>query len=84
MPVNRIDALKYFNCDEKRIIEIDNNSRWFIPSFISFQYGVLNENNRAHNSVITILNKFGFHFYFFFIFKLVNLIKHGIYFSLYL
>ena len=58
MPVNKSDALKYFNTDEKRIIEIDNGHKWFIPSFIEFQYGELSEQNRAHNSVITILKKY--------------------------
>lgn len=58
MPVNKEDALKYFNKDEQRIIEFDNGSKWFIPSFIQFQYGELNEKNRAHNSVISILNKY--------------------------
>ena len=57
MPVNHEDALRYFNNDEKRIIEVDNGKKWFIPSFIEFQYGELNEQNRAHNSVIQILKK---------------------------
>lgn len=58
MPINKEDALKYFNKGEKRIIEVDNGLRWFIPSFIEFQYGELNEENRAHNSVISILKKY--------------------------
>ena len=58
MPIDREDALKYFNEGEKRIVEIDDKQRWFIPSFIEFQYGELNEQNRAHNSVITILKKY--------------------------
>jgi hypothetical protein len=58
MPVNKKDALKFFNDNEKRIIEICNGSKWFIPSFIEFQYGKLNEQNRAHNSVINILIKY--------------------------
>jgi hypothetical protein len=58
MAVNKEDAIKYFNNGEIRIVEIDNGKKWFIPSFIDFQYGELNENNRAHNSVIQILNKY--------------------------
>ena len=58
MPVNKEDALKYFNNGEIRIIELHEGSKWFIPPFIEFQYGELNENNRAHNSVITILKKY--------------------------
>lgn len=57
MLVNKEDALKYFNSDEERIIEFNEGKKWFIPSFIEFQYGELNENNRAHNSVILILKK---------------------------
>lgn len=37
------------------IVVFDNGSKWFIPSFIEFQYGELNPQNRVHNSVITIL-----------------------------
>jgi len=58
MPINKNDALKFFNSDEKRIIEIDGGKKWFLPSFIDFQYGQLSEINRAHNSVITILKKY--------------------------
>lgn len=58
MPIRKEDALKYFNREEKRIIEIDNGTRWFIIPFIKFQYGELNEQNRAHNSVIQILKKY--------------------------
>jgi len=57
MKVNREDALRYFNQGETRIIEIDRN-RWFIAPFIEFQYGVLNEQNRVHNSVIKVLKKY--------------------------
>ena len=58
MPINETDALRFFNEGEKKIIEIDHGSKWFIPSFIEFQYGELSENNRAHNSVISILKKY--------------------------
>jgi len=57
MPVNPKHALTYFNDGEVRIIEIDNGKKWFIPSFIEFQYGQLTEKNRAHASVISILLK---------------------------
>jgi len=39
-------------------IEILDSENWFIPKFISFQYGVLNEKNRVHNSVLEILNNY--------------------------
>lgn len=41
-----------------RIIEL-STEKWFIPKFIAFQYGELNEENRAHLSVINILKKEG-------------------------
>lgn len=58
MKVTKEEALKQFNNGEKRIIEFDNNKKWFIPSFIEFQYGKLSQTNRAHNSVIQILKKY--------------------------
>jgi hypothetical protein len=58
MPVNKSDALKYFNNGEIRIIEFDGCKKWLIPSFIEFQYGVLNEQNRVHNSIILELKKY--------------------------
>ena len=58
MPINYTDAIKYFNKDEQRIIEIENGKKWFIPSFIIFQYGELTVSNRAHNSVIQILDRY--------------------------
>lgn len=39
-------------------VEKISNSKWFIPDFIFFQYGELNEKNRLHLSVIQILNKY--------------------------
>lgn len=59
LPINKKDALKFFNESEKRIIEIDNYKKWFIPSFIKFQYGELKDTNRAHLSVINILKDKG-------------------------
>jgi len=58
MPVNKIDALKYFNEGEIRIIEFGCGKKWFIPSYIEFQYGKLNIKNRVHESVINILSKY--------------------------
>lgn len=57
MKINKDKALKFFNSDEIRVIEIENGKKWFLPSFIEFQYGQLSENNRAHNSIISILTK---------------------------
>ena len=57
LPINKQAALKYFNDGEIRIVEFDGGKKWFIPSFIEFQYGVLNPDNRVHNSIILVLNK---------------------------
>lgn len=41
-----------------KIVKVDSGDKWFIPSFIEFQYGELNEKNNAHLSVIQILTKY--------------------------
>jgi hypothetical protein len=58
MKVNKEDALEYFNSDEVRIVEFDRGKKWFIPSFIEFQYGHLSEANRAHTAIILSLKKY--------------------------
>jgi len=39
----------------KRIHVLDNSKRWFIPSFVGFQYGKLSDNNRVHKAVFSAL-----------------------------
>lgn len=39
-------------------VQIISEYKWFLPDFIFFQYGELNEKNRLHLSVIQILNKY--------------------------
>ena len=39
-----------------KLTQVDND-KYHIPSFIEFQYGVLNENNRAHKKVLEFLKK---------------------------
>lgn len=41
----------------KHVHEFDSGEKWFIPSFIDFQYGLLNPNVNAHKSVIDKLTK---------------------------
>lgn len=48
-------ALQYLGA---KILQIEGGEKWFIYDFIDFQYGALNPDNRAHNSVINILNKY--------------------------
>lgn len=50
------EAIKSF---EDKIIVFDKGNKWFIPSFIEFQYpSGLNPENRSHNSVIILLEKY--------------------------
>ena len=49
------ELLETFN---EKITVFDNGEKWFIKDFIDFQYGVLNEKNKAHNSVLNILSKY--------------------------
>lgn len=53
--LNLQKALEQFS---GRVEILQAGEKWFIPDFIEFQYGTLNPENRAHNSVISILKKF--------------------------
>lgn len=49
-------ALQFFG---DKVITIDGGTKWFIPSFIEFQYpSGLSENNKAHAGIIKILEKY--------------------------
>lgn len=50
------EALRVFS---GKIFVFDEGQKWFISDFIEFQYGDLNPQNRAHNSVIAKLLKYG-------------------------
>lgn len=41
-----------------KIVEFDGGTKMFIPGFVSFQYGILNPDNKAHRSVINSLSKY--------------------------
>ena len=54
--INEQDAIKFF---DDKIIKIDNGNKWFIPSFIDFQYpSGLNPDNKAHGGIIKMLLKY--------------------------
>lgn len=64
--VNMANFCLDYKYNLKKIIELLNNriyvindKKWFIPKFIDYQYGELQKQNRAHNSVIQILKKEG-------------------------
>lgn len=52
--LNEKEALKIF---EGKIKILNGGSKWFIPDFITFQYGELKENNKAHKNIISLLKK---------------------------
>lgn len=54
--VNTNDALIAFG---DKVVSFDNGTKWFIPSFLEFQYpSGLNPSNNAHGGVIRILDKY--------------------------
>jgi hypothetical protein len=54
----KVDAATALKAFKTKIVELDGGAKWFIPSFIEFQYGQLSEKNRAHTHVISILKKY--------------------------
>jgi len=54
------EELNLEECKEafkEEIVIFDNDEMWFIPSFIDFQYGALNPENRVHKSILLLLDK---------------------------
>ena len=52
-----LDESTILNTFNRKIVPF-KPGKWFVPKFIDYQYGELNETNRAHNSVIKILTKY--------------------------
>ena len=54
--VNESEALKLFG---DKVQSFDNGNKWFIPSFIEFQYpNGLSEQNRAHTGILNLIKKY--------------------------
>ena len=53
--ISEKEAAKVF---AEQIKIFDKGNKWFIPKFIDFQYGTLNENSRPHLAVIKLLDKY--------------------------
>lgn len=54
--VNENEALKLFG---DKVQSFDNGNKWFIPSFIEFQYpSGLSEQNRAHTAILNLIKKY--------------------------
>lgn len=55
----KLNEQKAIECFAEKIILLDNGSKWFIPSFVEFQYpSGLSENNKAHAGIIKNLDKY--------------------------
>lgn len=54
LPLDKAKALAQLG---KHVVTIDGGEKWYIPAFVEFQYGELNPQNRAHQSVIQLLRK---------------------------
>ncbi|WP_062057357.1 hypothetical protein [Aquimarina longa] len=60
VPITAEKALKIFNKEKEKIVVLDNDKKWFIPSFITFQYGKeLKEKIKVHFSAMKILEAHG-------------------------
>lgn len=54
--LNITEALHFFS---DKIVLLEDGSKWFIPSFVEFQYpSGLSENNRAHTNILKSLYKY--------------------------
>lgn len=42
----------------EKVVLLDNGTKWFIPDFITFQYGELTEKNKMYKPVSLVLNKY--------------------------
>jgi len=58
-PINKDDALKFFNKDEERVVVFNGGKKWFLRTFVEFQYGELSSTNKLHLGVMRELEKEG-------------------------
>lgn len=42
----------------EKVVLLDNGAKWFIPDFITFQYGEFNEANKMYKAIIPVLKKY--------------------------
>lgn len=54
-----LDKNRALDLFDGRVISFDNDTKWLIPDFISFQYGELNQKNTMFKSIIPTLKKYG-------------------------
>ena len=53
-----LDESTILNTFNRKIVPF-KDGKWFVPKFVDYQYGELNENVNAHKSVIKLLTKYG-------------------------
>jgi hypothetical protein len=53
---NASKALEIF---DGKVVSFDRGKKWFVPQFITFQYGKLTSANKIHKSVVSTLNANG-------------------------
>ena len=53
-----LDESTILNTFNRKIVPF-KDGKWFVPKFVDYQYGELNENVNAHKSVINLLTKYG-------------------------
>jgi hypothetical protein len=54
----KLDPDKVIDKMQGAVVSIDGGSKWFLPDFVTFQYGTLNPENRVHKSVIDRLERY--------------------------
>jgi len=54
----KLDSDKVIEKMQGAVVSIDGGSKWFLPDFVTFQYGTLNPENRVHTSVIDRLERY--------------------------
>jgi hypothetical protein len=45
------------DCLKEKIVEMDGGRKWFLPQFITFQYGTLSPKHKLHRSVLNELQR---------------------------
>lgn len=53
----KVSAADLFNWLQDKLIQLEHD-KYFIPSFVNFQYGELNPENKAHKPVLKVLEKY--------------------------
>lgn len=55
----KLDPEKVLEKMQGAVVAVDDGRKWYLPDFVTFQYGTLNPENRVHASVISRLEALG-------------------------